>query len=159
MDEFLTLSTDTKLFRFAQSSIVYIEADGNYCTITLSDGSTHDFTIQLGTVEKLMLSQFKHAGAGTFIRVGRSLIVNRNFVQSIEPGKKSLVMFCGSSSTGNELFVYKNDDKSILKQKDVKKKAIPSEYKVKDIYKTFHLTAAADALKDLKKELEKNFTQ
>ena len=156
MDEFLTISTETKLFRFAQSSIVCVEADGNYSTFTLSDGSTHEITIQLGKVEKLMEYQFKQFGVN-FIQVGRSLIVNRNYIQSIEPAQKKLVMFCGSNSTGNELFVYKNEDFSDLKSKDIKEKKLSRDYTVKDEKRTIYLSASPNALKELKEELEKNF--
>ena len=156
MDEFLTISNETKLFRFAQSSIVCVEADGNYCSFTLSDASKFGFTMQIGMVEKLMAYQFKEKGVN-FIRVGRSLIVNRNFIQSVEPAKKLLVMFCGSNNTGKELYVYKNDDNSVLKEKDAIKKKIPQDYTVRNEFRTIKLSASTEALKDLKEELEKNF--
>lgn len=156
MEEFLTISSDTKLFRFAQSSIVCVEADGNYSTFTLSDGSKHEFTMQIGKVEELIEYQIKKNGTN-FIKVGRSLIVNRNYIQSIEPAQKKLVMFCGSNSSGNELFVYKNEDFGDLKSKDIKERRLSRDYTVKDEKRTIYLSAASTALKELKEELEKNF--
>ncbi len=59
--------------------IAYIEASGNYCDVHLFNGETVTMTFQLHYfVEVLgMLQQ------NFFLRVGKSLIVNKNFVYAI----------------------------------------------------------------------------
>ena len=103
-----------------------------------------------------MSYQFHQKGVN-FIRVGRSIIVNRNYIQSIEPTKKKLTLFFGTNYTGSDLFVYKNNDISALKSKDIQEKKIPHDYIVKDENRTIVLHASTDALYKLKEELEKIF--
>ena len=67
--------------RVAVDEIVYVKADGNYCDLVLINGRSRKMTFQLHHFE----DNFKRLkNAEMFIRVGRSLIVNRQYVQIID---------------------------------------------------------------------------
>ncbi|MBP3788438.1 MAG: LytTR family transcriptional regulator DNA-binding domain-containing protein [Prevotella sp.] len=79
--EWFRIRTSTLLMRVAVDEIVYVKADGNYCDLVLINGRCRKMTFQLHHFEdnfKLLKS------ADMFIRVGRSLIVNRQYVQVID---------------------------------------------------------------------------
>ena len=157
MEEYLTFSNNSKLYRFAQSSLVCVEANGNYSTFTFNDGSEwEDVVIQLGKVFDNIEYQLRQTGSN-FIQIGRSLIVNRNYIRSINTATGELELYCGSENVSSELFVYKNNDNSALKEKDPKKKKIASDFRVRDEKRTIVKEASKEALKKLKNEMEKNF--
>ena len=79
--EWFRIKTSSLLVRVAVDEIVYVKADGNYCDLVLINGRSRKMTFQLHHFEdnfKLLKS------ADMFIRVGRSLIVNRQYVQVID---------------------------------------------------------------------------
>ena len=79
--EWFKIKTSTMLMRVAVDEIVYVKADGNYCDLVLINGQSRKMTFQLHHFEE----NFKLLqNADMFIRVGRSLIVNRQYVQVID---------------------------------------------------------------------------
>lgn len=79
--EWFKIKTSTMLMRVAVDEIVYVKADGNYCDLVLINGQSRKMTFQLHHFE----DNFKLLqNADMFIRVGRSLIVNRQYVQVID---------------------------------------------------------------------------
>lgn len=77
--ERLKISTSVGLFRVPTEDIAYIEASGNYCDVHLFNGEAVTMTFQLHYFVEA-LSQLRQ---NFFIRVGKSLIVNKNFVYGI----------------------------------------------------------------------------
>ena len=77
--EWLKISTSTEIVRVAVDEIVYILADGNYCDLMLSNGSSHKMTFQLHYFEEY----FQTLQHNPFSRVGRSLIVNKKHIRVI----------------------------------------------------------------------------
>jgi hypothetical protein len=80
--ERLKISTKTLLVHVAVDDIVYVKADGNYCDLVLINGRSHKMTFQLHYFEEKFKLLRHHAD--WFIRVGRSLIVNKEYVQMID---------------------------------------------------------------------------
>lgn len=79
--EWFKIKTSTLLMRVAIDEIVYVKADGNYCDLVLINGRSRKMTFQLHHFEE----NFKLLRDGDiFIRVGRSLIVNKNYVQVVD---------------------------------------------------------------------------
>ncbi len=75
------IKTTSLLVHVAVDEIVYVKADGNYSDLVLINGQSRKMTFQLQHFEK----HFKLLhNADLFIRVGRSLIVNRLYVQVID---------------------------------------------------------------------------
>ena len=88
---YLIISNSTELVRVTSERIVFILSDGNYTTLTLTGGEEHIFTLNLGAMQRLIETQFGDE-AQQFIRVGKSLIINRNYIYSIHLFKQQLIL-------------------------------------------------------------------
>ena len=77
--------------RFAPDKIVYILADGNYSEFYQVDKNKNVLVLQLGKVEE-EIDQQLGAEASAFIRIGKSYIINRNYIYHIKVQKKELVL-------------------------------------------------------------------
>lgn len=87
----LIISTTNELVRVPAERIVYISSDGNYSVMVLHDGTEHLFSFNLSQFQKLLEKQMK-SEAEIFIRLGKSLIVNRKYIYKIHVGKQQLVL-------------------------------------------------------------------
>ena len=87
----LIISTTTDLLRIDFRHILYMQSDGNYCTLFLIGGMMRLVTCQLGQVEKMIAAQLSD-NANNFVRIGRSLIINRNYVYHISVAKQQLTL-------------------------------------------------------------------
>lgn len=91
MNKRLVFATTTEIVRVPADTVVYITADGNYSAITLADGENFVLTLQLGQIERRiaeMLDKDDHR----FIRIGKSLIVNRDFIAFIHPVRQKMIL-------------------------------------------------------------------
>ena len=75
----LIIPTSIDLVRIAPERIVYISSDGNYSTLVQVDGEMRMLSFQLGQIEKMIADQLGREG-NTFIRIGKSLIINRSYI-------------------------------------------------------------------------------
>ena len=91
MKRSLIVSNSIELVRLYAEDIVCIEADGNYSTIYLIGGEKRLVLFQLGQLEHMMGEQLAEE-AEAFIRIGRSLIVNRNYIYCINLGRQQLLL-------------------------------------------------------------------
>lgn len=91
MDRSLTFSTSGELIRVPSEAVVLITADGNYSVITLADGSEYVLTLQLGQIERKLMEQVKD-NDNRFIRIGKSLIINREYISYINPARQKLTL-------------------------------------------------------------------
>ncbi|MDR1737818.1 MAG: LytTR family transcriptional regulator [Candidatus Symbiothrix sp.] len=85
------MSNSDELVRVTPDRIVYITADGNYSTLMLTGEKQHVFSINLGEIQKRLENQLK-AESQQFIRIGKSLIINCNYIYSIHIGKQRLIL-------------------------------------------------------------------
>lgn len=84
-------ATSAEMVRVAPESVVYITADGNYSAITMADGERFVLTLQLGHVER-RIAEMLDADDGRFIRIGKSLIVNRDYIAFIHPVRQKMIL-------------------------------------------------------------------
>jgi len=137
--EWFKMRNSTMLMRIATDDIVYIKADGNYSHLVLINGRSRKITTQLGTFEaNLKLLQ----SADLFIRVGRSLIVNRKFVQLIDLTEQIIVF-------GGQHLIKVPTAEDLKPRVSVVRD--PAEREIRDIYT---VKAPREALKELKEILE-----
>ncbi len=129
MERFI-IKTSTLLMRVDIDDIVYVKADGNYCDLVLINGRSRKMTFQLHHFEE-NFKRLKHADQ--FVRVGRSLIVNSQYVQEIDLGGSTIVF------GGKHLI------------KDIK-----ADGRVTDLYTLNNVPR--ERLKELKEQLEKAFS-
>jgi DNA-binding LytR/AlgR family response regulator len=71
--------------------IVYIFSDGNYSTMVLDNDEKHVFSFNLSAFQILIEKQLE-SEAQLFIRIGRSLIINRSCIRYINPAKQQLLL-------------------------------------------------------------------
>ena len=105
--EWLRISTSTELVRVATDEIVYVRADGNYSDLMLTNGNCRKMTFQLHFFDEV----FQQLQNNMFVRVGRSLIVNKRFIYVINLTEQQLILsggdmkepvvFYGQSKTDN----------------------------------------------------------
>lgn len=84
-------STSAELVRVPATAVVYVSADGNYSELTTADGTRVMLTSQLGQVEK-RIAESAAAAENRFIRIGKSLIINRDYISFINAGRQKLVL-------------------------------------------------------------------
>lgn len=96
MSKVLLFTTSTELIRVSTDVIVYIGADGNYSSIKTIDGNEYVLTLQLGQMEK-RISEIVESDDNRFIRIGKSLIVNREFITFINPARQKMILSDGKT--------------------------------------------------------------
>ena len=87
----LIISTATDMVRIAPERIVFISSDGNYCNMVQTDNETRLLTFQLGQIENMIHDQLGSEG-NLFIRIGRGLIINRNYIYYINIQSQKLIL-------------------------------------------------------------------
>ena len=87
----LIISNTVELVRLHSEDILSIEADGNYSNLYIVGEEERMVLGQLGQLERMIGEQLGEE-ASAFIRVGRSLIINRNYIYYINPGRQVLIM-------------------------------------------------------------------
>lgn len=91
MNKRLIFTTTTEIVRVPADSVVFITADGNYSAITLADGENFVLTLQLGQIER-RIAEMLEKDDHRFIRIGKSLIVNRDFIAFIHPVRQKMIL-------------------------------------------------------------------
>lgn len=91
MKKQIIISSTNELVRVQPERIVYISSDGNYSTMVLHDQMEHLFTMNLAHVQQELEKQLGEK-AQMFIRIGKSLIINRSYIYKINVGKQQLVL-------------------------------------------------------------------
>lgn len=94
MSKDLLFFTSTELLRVPADAVVFVAADGNYSAINMADGSDYVLTLQLGQIEK-RISELVDNGDLRFVRIGKSLIVNREFITLVNPSRQKLILSDG----------------------------------------------------------------
>lgn len=93
MNESLTLIIKNKSesLYLRLKDILYIEADGNYSNIYFVDGSVlKALSYQRAEIARMMQEQFPRVWTRSFEYLGRSYIINLNYILRIQPHKQML---------------------------------------------------------------------
>jgi len=86
--EWLKISTSTELVRIQTEDIVFVQADGNYSDVYLFNGKPHKMTFKLHFFDEV----FQRLKNNIFVRVGKSLIVNKNYIYLINLTSQELTL-------------------------------------------------------------------
>lgn len=89
MSKSLLFSTSSELICVPADTVVYISADGNYSNIILASGKEYVLTLQLGQIEKRLSEMVED---NRFIRIGKSLIINREYTTFINPARQKIFL-------------------------------------------------------------------
>ena len=93
----LVISTSNDLLRVAANQILYISSDGNYCNLFQTGGEIRLVTYQLGQIERMIAQQLPELSKH-FVRIGKSLIINLNYVYYIHVAKQQLILVDGQQN-------------------------------------------------------------
>ncbi len=111
MQKYLIITNSNELVRVSTNRVVYINSDGNYSTLVLTNGDEKVFSFNLAAFQKLIEQQLQ-SDAQIFIRIGKSLIINRTYIHYINISKQQLVL---SDKSFNQSFTL-SASKEALKQ-------------------------------------------
>lgn len=91
MKEKLLIHTVNEAYSFQPDQVICVEADGNYCNLHLSNGNEYLLSFQLGQVESIIKEQLSYTNH-SFVRVGKSLIINMDELICVNITKQTLEM-------------------------------------------------------------------
>ena len=91
MSKYLVLINSNEVIRVSPDRIVYILSDGNYSTMTLIDKEEHLYSFNLASFEKIIEQQLG-TDAQTFIRLGKSLIINGKYIYYVNVSKQQIIL-------------------------------------------------------------------
>jgi len=87
----IIISNNNELVRLIPSRVVYVMSDGNYSTFVLHDKTEQVFTMNLAHCQQTIEQQLGKE-ANVFIRIGKQLIINKNYIFKINVSKQELWM-------------------------------------------------------------------
>lgn len=86
--EWLKITTNSEIIRIPTDEIIFIKGDGNYSDIFLANGKKENVISQLhDLMDKLTTLNYN-----PFYRVGKSLIINRNYVFKVNLGLQRIIL-------------------------------------------------------------------
>ena len=91
MTKFIVISTTTLLLRVPSDRLMFISSEGNYSKVFTQDGHYHLVAYQLGQLEDIIGEQLGEEET-PFIRIGKSLIVNRDFIYLIDVSEQVIIV-------------------------------------------------------------------
>ena len=87
----LTIKNKSEILFLRLDDILYIQADGNYCNIYLADGGViNTLTYQRAEMARMLEEQLSKEALSRFALLGRSYLINTDYVLRIQPGKQLL---------------------------------------------------------------------
>lgn len=87
----LTIRNKSEVLYLRLDNILYIQADGNYCNVYLTDGGViNSLSYQRAEIARMMDEQLPSECRKRFIMLGRSYLVNTDYVLRIQPSKQIL---------------------------------------------------------------------
>ena len=87
----MTIKNKSEILFLRLDDILYIQADGNYCNIYLADGGViNTLTYQRAEMARMLEEQLSKEALSRFALLGRSYLVNTDYVLRIQPGKQLL---------------------------------------------------------------------
>jgi len=105
MDRYLVFKTRDELVRIRIERILYFEAERNYTKLVLTNGIQFVFAVNLGKIEEILEAQIQDYDS-VLLRVGKSIIINKNHVLQISLPKTKL-LFEAAEGKAKELIVAK----------------------------------------------------
>lgn len=88
MNPKLKISNQNEVYYLLPESILYVEADGNYCDIHLTDGDVLEaVSFQRSEIARMIDTQLVHSVACKFAMVGRKHLINIEYIMHIQPSK------------------------------------------------------------------------
>ena len=110
--EWLRITTNSEIVRIPTDEIVFIKGDRNYSDIHLCNGKEENVVCQLGT----LTAKLSMLTDSSFYRLGKSFIVNKNFIFKVNPGLQKLLLSSSKMGKDIQLKVSKEALKTLKEQ-------------------------------------------
>ncbi len=102
----LIIKNKSEVLYLRLNDILYIQADGNYCNINLADGSViNTLTYQRAEIARMLEEQLPNDVIGRFALLGRSYLVNTDYVLRIQPSKQLLTFRVNKYGTLKKIII------------------------------------------------------
>ena len=102
----LTIKNKSEVLYLHLRNILYIQADGNYYDIYLADGGVlNTLTYQRAEIAKMMDEQIPVDIRKRFVLVGKSYMVNTDYVLRIQPSKQLLTFMVNQFGTTRKVSI------------------------------------------------------
>ena len=102
----LTLNSRDELLVIDLELVAYLQADGNYTHICHMAGDRLTVSLGLAKMEAMLAGTYPAGSHSPFYRLGRSLIINQRYLQSISLPRQKLVLADGDGHR-HELTLHK----------------------------------------------------
>lgn len=88
----LCLNSRDELVVLDLDEVAYMEADGNYSNVFTMKGMKIMLAMGIGKLEAIVAAAFSPGKGSPFIRLGRSYIINQNYLFRINLSKQKLIL-------------------------------------------------------------------
>ena len=103
-DNSLIISNKSEVLYLCLDQILYIQADGNYCDVHYVDGSVlNTLTYQRAEIARMIQEQVSEECSKRFVMLGKSYLVNINYVLRIQPSRQQLTFSVNQFGTTNKI--------------------------------------------------------
>lgn len=72
--------------------IAFFQANGNYTQVQYIGGASHLLTLGLSKVEELIRMSWPKTRPSTYVRLGRSLIINQTYLTEVSTTRQKIVL-------------------------------------------------------------------
>lgn len=88
----LCLNSRDELVVLNLDAVAYMEADGNYSNVYTIEGMKIMLGLGIGKLEQAIAAAYSPGAGSPFIRLGRSHIINQNFLFRINISKQKIIL-------------------------------------------------------------------
>ena len=114
MNRYIYFNSRDEFFRIHLTQIVYFMADKNYTVMQLQSGQKLVFTFSLQKMQQYLTEKLQE-DARHFARIGKSYIINLNYVYHIDTVKQKLKLFSLDNQKEFSLPISKEASKNLRK--------------------------------------------
>lgn len=86
------LNSRDELLLIDLEKVAYLKANGNYTDLTYISEQTQTLSLSLSKMEEVIRRAGEQTGPGRFIRLGRSLIINRTYMIGISVLRQRIIL-------------------------------------------------------------------
>ena len=102
----LTIKNKSEIIFLTLDSILYFQADGNYCNVYFADGSVlSTLTYQRAEIARMMDEQLPEEVRNDFMLLGKSYLINKAYVLRIQPSKHLLTFRVNTFGTTKKVCI------------------------------------------------------
>jgi len=102
----LELGNKNEIYYLKPSSILYVEADGNYCNIHLTDGDVLEtVSFQRAQIARMIEGQLPKGNAQMFSLLGKTFLINNHYIMHINAQKQTLTFDINQPGTCKKISI------------------------------------------------------